>query len=95
MSKTYRNPPLKEAVFEVRFTDSSNYDESHVSEYAEEIKKFFPFRKDAARNEVAVQIDQKSGENQVKKTITKFETFFLRTKSIWSKQRKIACLFIG
>ena len=80
MAKTYKNPPLLEAVCEFRFNLPTEYTEKQVGIFYEKIKEHFPTQKKGKMHKVEVKIDPKKTpeENQdsFNHNFHEFEQFF-------------------
>jgi uncharacterized protein (TIGR04255 family) len=57
MSKTYKNPPLIEAVTEFRFTLEEKYSEEQISDFYEKIKAHFPLQKKGKIHQLEFKIE--------------------------------------
>lgn len=55
--KTYKNPPILEAVFEARFAGTTGFSEALLASFREAVSAHFPVHAKAKRNEVHVQIE--------------------------------------
>lgn len=79
MIKTYKNPPLLEAVCEFRFMDA-RYSKKDVLIFYEKIKKNFPIQKKGKVNQLAFKIDTEKTAEENKEYISQdsyeFEQFF-------------------
>ena len=80
MSKTYKNPPLLEAVCEFRFELSGKASTKQVSAFYEKIKGSFPVSKKGKVGsiELKVEPDKSSGKNQMthKENFYEFDQYF-------------------
>ena len=80
MSKTYKNPPILEAVCEFRFELSGKASTKQVSAFYEKIKGSFPVSKKGKVGsiELKVEPDKSSGKNQMthKENFYEFDQYF-------------------
>ncbi|MEK7572688.1 MAG: TIGR04255 family protein [Patescibacteria group bacterium] len=80
MPKTYRNPPIIEAVCEFRFELSGKPSEKQIATFYEKIKSSFPVSKKGKVGsiELKVESDKSSGKNQMthKENFYDFDQYF-------------------
>lgn len=80
MPKTYKNPPLLEAVCEFRFVIAGNYSAEQVSTFYEIIKGSFPLQKKGKINKLEFRIDTEKTPEENKGSISQdfyeFEQYF-------------------
>jgi len=76
--KTYKSPPLIEAIFEIRFSEPIEYTDALVKVFAERIHNVAPDQTKARRNQVDVQLEE--GKDKVSRQIFEFEQFLSEDK---------------
>lgn len=80
MPKTYKNPPILEAVCEFRFELSDKVSEKQIATFYETIKSSFPVAKKGKVGsiELKVEPDKSSGKNQMthKESSYEFDQYF-------------------
>jgi uncharacterized protein (TIGR04255 family) len=80
MPKTYKNPPLLEAVCEFRFVSEGNYSAEQIASFYETIKGSFPVQKKGKINKVEFRIDTEKTPEENKGSISQdfyeFEQYF-------------------
>ena len=80
MPKTYKNPPILEAVCEFKFELSDKASTKQVSAFYEKIKGSFPVSKKGKVGsiELKVEPDKSSGKNQIlhKENFYEFDQYF-------------------
>ena len=79
MSKTYKNPPLIEAVCELRFGLKTPYSQTQVNTFYEKIKSAFPVQKKGKMHKLEIKIERDKTPEENKKSINQdsyeFEQF--------------------
>ena len=80
MAKTYKNPPLLEAVCEFRFVTDGNYSAEQVTSFYEMIKGNFPIQKKGKVNKLEFRIDTEKTPDENKDSVSQgfyeFEHYF-------------------
>jgi len=76
MSKDYKNPPLTEAVFEVKYGKSVNFSTETIAAFSESIHPLFPIKKKAVRIETSINVGLEKKENDIVNKTIKFDTFY-------------------
>ncbi len=80
MPKTYKNPPLLEAVCEFRFGTNGNHSAEQVTSFYEKVKGSFPIQKKGKINRVEFRIDAEKTPEENKGSISQdfyeFEQYF-------------------
>ena len=80
MAKTYKNPPLLEAVCEFRFVTEGNYSAEQITSFYEMIKGNFPIQKKGKINQIEFKIDAEKTPEENKGSISQdfyeFEQYF-------------------
>lgn len=80
MAKTYKNPPLLEAVCEFRFVTEGNYSAEQITSFYEMIKGSFPIQKKGKINQIEFKIDAEKTPEENKGSISQdfyeFEQYF-------------------
>lgn len=80
MPKTYKNPPLLEAVCEFRFVTNGNHSAEQIASFYEMIKGSFPIQKKGKINKVEFRIDTEKTPEENKGSISQdfyeFEQYF-------------------
>lgn len=76
MNRKYKNSPLKEVVCEFRFNLSSEFEAEKIDLFYEQIKEYFPIKKEGFAVSVQVNIDsKKTKQEEVSRTEVKFEHY--------------------
>lgn len=68
MAKTYKNPPITEAVCEFRFMLESGVSDEQINVFYENIKDTFPIQKKRKMHQFEFKIEAKKTEEENKKT---------------------------
>lgn len=80
MTRTYKNPPILEAVCEFRFVLDKECNKNQISDFYESIKDYFPVQKKGRINKLEFKIEADKTLEENKKTFNQdfyeFEQFF-------------------
>lgn len=80
MAKTYKNPPLLEAVCEFRFVTDGNFSAEQITSFYEMIKGSFPLQKKGKVNKLEFNIDTEKTPEENQQSISQdfyeFENYF-------------------
>lgn len=76
MAKTYKNPPLKEAVCEFRFELGNVVAEAQILAFYEKVKDIFPVQKKGRMHQIEMQLKTDGGASEAERsTMQNFHEF--------------------
>lgn len=73
--KIYKNPPVIEAVCELRFSETREFSADNIDAFSRQIEEFFPIKKNAKRNEVELRVDTSTDQQEIDRRVFEFPQY--------------------